>query len=205
MLLNDLENRLLEISYKYKLSHLGSCLTTLPILLEIYENKQEDDRVVLSSGHAGLALYVILEHFYKFDAEQLLNDFGIHPVKDITKKIFVSTGSLGSGILIAIGLAIAVPGKNVHCIISDGECAEGSVWEALRYSYDNNIRNLKIYINANGYGAYSLIDTIKLKQRLMSFNPTVKFYRTNLDRFKFLNGLDSHYHIMTEIEYGSTK
>ena len=52
---------------------------------------------------------------------------------------------------------------------------------------------------------YPLLPKENIKQRLMSFNPTVKFYRTNLDRFKFLNGLDSHYHIMTEIEYGSTK
>lgn len=54
------------------------------------------------------------------------------------------------GITVAVGRAIANQNRNVYCMISDGECAEGSVWEALRFSNDYGVSNLHIYVNANG-------------------------------------------------------
>jgi transketolase len=205
MLLSKLEKRIIEISYKNKLSHLSSCLTTLPILLDIYENKKIDEKLVLSSGHAGLALYVVLEHYYQIDAEQLLNDFGIHPYKDISRYCYVSSGSLGLGILIATGMALANKNKNIYCIISDGECAEGSVWEALRFANEKKLNNLKIYVNINGFSAYDKIDKSYLINRLTIFLPEINIYITNSYRFDFLKGLDAHYHIITEPEFNSIK
>ena len=64
--LKQLQKRILDISYHHKLGHLGSCLSALPIILEIYEKKEEDDIFILSSGHVALALYVVLEHFFYF-------------------------------------------------------------------------------------------------------------------------------------------
>ena len=52
-----MDNRIIEIAHKNKIGHLGSCLTALPILEHIYKNKKENDIVILSSGHAGIALY----------------------------------------------------------------------------------------------------------------------------------------------------
>ena len=69
--MNNLEKRILEISFKHKLSHLSSNLSSVNIIDEIYSIKKEDELFVLSNGHAGLALYVVLEKYYKINAEQL--------------------------------------------------------------------------------------------------------------------------------------
>ena len=168
-------DRLLNISYKHNLSHLGSCITVLPILEEIYNNKKETDIVILSCGHAGLAQYVVIEQTStgKIDAEDLLHDMGIHPVRDPNNGIHVSTGSLGCGILIAVGLALANKNRNVYCVISDGECAEGSVWEALSFCNTNNLINLIIHVNINGYSAYDSVDREYLENKLRVFLPSI--------------------------------
>ena len=116
--IDKLNKRILEISIKHKLSHLGSCFTTLPIIYEIYSKKRPEDKFVLSNGHAGLALYVVLEHFYNVDAEHLLETYGIHPERDIENFIDVSTGSLGLGITIATGMALANSNIKVYCIMN---------------------------------------------------------------------------------------
>lgn len=185
--------RLLNLSYEHKLSHLGSCITVLPILEEIYNNKMENDIVVLSSGHAGLAQYVVIEEKSngKINAEDLLNDMGIHPVRDPKNGIHVSTGSLGCGILVAVGLALADKNKNIYCVISDGECAEGSVWEALSFCNNHKLTNLIIHVNINGYSAYDSVDREYLENKLKVFLPSIIIHQTkNPD---FLGGLNAHY------------
>jgi transketolase len=171
-------------------------LTTLPILIDIFSEKKETDHFVLSNGHAGLALYVILEHIYGFNAEDLLNKHGIHPNRDLPFKLEVSTGSLGSGILIATGLALGDKENKTYVVISDGESAEGSVWEALRFSHEQNLNNLKIYINANGHSAYDNINIEYLKNRVLSFNPNANFINTSeiYKKYTFLTGtINDHY------------
>ena len=108
--------RILEISYKHNLSHIGSCLTMYPIIEQIYNEKKENDIVILSAGHAGLAQYVQIEKHSKglINAEDLLNNMGIHPIRDINNGIYVSTGSLGSGILVGVGVAISNKNRNVY-------------------------------------------------------------------------------------------
>lgn len=188
--------RILEISYKNNLSHLGSCITVYPILEQIYNEKKEPDLVVLSCGHAGLAQYVIIEKYSNnnINAEDLLHKMGIHPVRDTENGIHVSTGSLGCGILIAVGLAIANKNRIVYCILSDGECAEGSVWEALSFCKNNNITNIKIHVNINGFSAYDSVDRTYLEQRLKIFFPDIVIHQTNNP--EYLGGLNAHYHII---------
>ena len=140
-------NNMLDLTFKHSLSHLSSCLTTLPILFDIYKNKGKDDVVILSNGHAGLAQYVCMEAFEGCNAEKLLETHGIHPTKD--DKIFCSTGSLGLGLPIAIGAALANTERTVHCIVSDGECCEGSIWESLYFLTKTNIPNLNVYVKQN--------------------------------------------------------
>lgn len=192
--IEKLNKRLLQISVDHKLSHLGSCFTALPIIYEIYNNKKPEDRFVLSSGHAGLALYVVLEHFYGVDAEYLLEKHGIHPERDLENYIDVSTGSLGLGITIASGMAVANPNINVYCLISDGESAEGSVWEALRFIDENNTSNLKVYVNINGWAAYKKVDIDKLTNRLLSFYPQINLRFTDVyEVIQFDTPLAAHY------------
>lgn len=192
--LNKLSKRILEISIKHNLSHLGSCFTALPIIYEIYSKKKLEDKFILSSGHAGLALYVVLEHFYKVDAEHLLEKHGIHPERDLENFIDVSTGSLGLGITIASGIALSNPKIDVYCLISDGESAEGSIWEALRFLDENEIKNIRVYANINGWAAYKKVDTQKLSDRLKSFFPQINIRLTDVnDTVDFETPLAAHY------------
>lgn len=197
---NSLHKRIVDISYKHKLGHIGSCLTAVDIIDEIYQKKKPDEPFILSSGHAGLALYVVLEKHLQFDAELLFNIHGVHPNRD--KYINCSTGSLGQGLPIAVGMALADRTKDVYVLLSDGECAEGSIWEALEVVHKYDVSNLHIYVNANGWGAYDPIDSSRLKRKLMEFAPSahIEVRRTNSDQYG-LQGQDAHYHNLTEEEY----
>lgn len=195
--MNALERRILDISYKKKLAHIGSCLTALPIIEEIYALKRREEPFILSSGHAGLALYVVLEKHGYGDAEQMFDKHGVHPNRDPQHGIWCSSGSLGHGIGIAVGMALADINRKVWCLVSDGECAEGSVWEALRIAREQELDNLNAYVNANGYGAYHEIDVKQLGRRLTSFFPV----NMRATEQKYLFGQQAHYHILTKEDY----
>ena len=205
--MTELQSLLLYISYRNKLSHLGSNLTALGIIEEIYGKKKEKDIFILSSGHAGLALYCVLEKYYGYDAETLLKDYGIHPCKDLNRGICCSTGSLGQGVTVGIGMAIADPEKIVYILCSDGECAEGAVLESFRFLIENpQITNIVIYINFNGYGAYKEISDITIYPFVESLikRNTVQIINTQHIMAKYssiLNGLSAHYKVLSEEDY----
>lgn len=202
MINKDLKRRLIEISYKYNLIHLGSVLTAVDIIKEIFDIKKPDEKFVLSSGHAGLALYTVLESKGGRNAEEIFNHHGVHPDRCSECGIDCSTGSLGNGLPIAVGMALAARKKNVYVLISDGECSEGSIWEALEVAHEQKLSNLKIYINCNGWGAYKAIQRDHLIQRCVAFtNVNISFVDTNVNDFPFLEGQKGHYVVMTEDEY----
>lgn len=204
-ILNKLEQRVVDISYKHKLSHLGSCLTAVRLIDALYQVKKKDDIFILSQGHAGLALYVVLEKYEGINAEYLYKKHGTHPNRNLGDKIYASTGSLGHGVGIAVGMALADKKRNVYVLTSDGECAEGSVWEALRIASELRLENLKVMVNANGYGAYDSIDVDWLDMRLIQFFPCV-VQRTNCFAGPdFLQGLKAHYHVMNKKDYEEFK
>ena len=200
----DLKKRILEIAYKHKLGHLGSYLSAADIVDEIYENKNPDDIFILSSGHAALALYAALEKYVNKNAEELFLKHGGHPHRDEENGIYCSTGSLGLGITVAVGRALANKNRKVHVLISDGESAEGSVWEALRFIQENNLTNIEVYVNVNGYAAYDKVDVKYLVDRLKVFLPSINIRYTNVNQYPFLRGLNAHYHVMSEEDYKST-
>lgn len=222
----DLIKRIIEICFKYRLGHIGSCLSVIDILDCIYATRGDDEPVVLSNGHAGIALYVILEKYGLTNAENLFIQHGVHPNRDMANGIYVSTGSLGQGLPIAVGMAIADKNKDVYCVISDGECAEGSIWEAIRIASEQKLHNLIIVLNANGYGGYGEINIKSLPLKFSSFGcevaevdghsqeqlrkvlkkshgtkPLVIFAKTKSDHLPFLHGLDAHYKVMEEPDY----
>ena len=199
----NLKNRILEIAYKHKLSHLGSYLSAVDIIDEIYSTKSPEDIFILSSGHAALALYVVLEKYEGKNAEELFIKHGGHPHRNENDGIYCSTGSLGLGITVAVGRAIAKPGRKVHVLISDGETAEGSVWEALRFIKESNLSNIEVYVNVNGYAAYDKVDVTYLVDRLKTFLPSINIRHTSVNQFPFLRGLNAHYHVMSEQDYKS--
>ncbi len=201
--LSKLKKRILEIAYKYKLSHLGSYLSSVDIIESIYNKKDKDDIFILSSGHAALALYVVLEKYENKNAIDLFNRYGGHPVRSEEDGIYCSTGSLGTGLTIAVGRAIANPSKNFFVLISDGETAEGSVWESLRFISENYLNNIEVHVNINGYGAYDVIDKDYLSFRLKSFLPNIILHETTVNQTKFLKGLNAHYYVMNKKDFES--
>ena len=199
----DLKKRILDIAYKNKLSHLGSYLSSVEIIDEIYSKKNPEDIFILSSGHAALALYVVLEKYEGRNAEELFEKYGGHPHRAEEDGIYCSTGSLGTGITIAVGRAVANNCRKVYVLISDGESAEGSIWESLRFIKENHVENIEVYVNINGYAAYDKIDTNYLSNRLKVFLPNINLRYTTVNQTPFLKGINAHYHVMSETDYKS--
>lgn len=223
---SSLIKRIIEISFKYKSSHIGSCLSTADLLDAVYSVRKNDEPVVLSNGHAGLALYAVLEKYGYADAEMLFKKHGVHPNRDMGNGIYVSTGSLGQGLPIAAGMALSDRSRKVYCIISDGECAEGSIWEAIRIAGEQKLHNLNIILNANGLSAYDEVNINLLPARFKAFGakvlevnghkpekitkainststnkPLVIIAETIVEHLSFLKGVDAHYKVMNELDY----
>jgi transketolase len=191
--MNALEERLVDISYKLKLTHLSAYFTAVNIIDGIYKVKKPDDVFILSQGHAFAALAVVLEKYEGKDAFKLVEKYGTHPTRNIKEGIYCSTGSLGQGLTIAIGMALADRDHDVYVLTSDGEMKEGCCWEALRIAGEQRLENLKIAVNGNGYSAYNKVDVDLLDLRMQYFYPSLV---VKTDMFKwpeFLQGVDGHY------------
>lgn len=205
-IIKKLKMRLVDIAYRNKIGHLSSALTAFDIIYGCYATHMdlETDKFVLSQGHAGLALYCVLEYFHGIDAEKYYHEYNIHPHREPGNFIDVSTGSLGHGLPIAAGLALSDPNRKVWCLISDGECGEGSIWEALLLKKKLSLRNLEVMVNLNGSSAFGYIDGESLFDRLWVFDSTARIFKTTNP--KVLAGVQGHYHILTketkaELEY----
>jgi transketolase len=219
--------RILEISHESRVSHLGSALSVVDIIAAIYKVKKIDERFVLSAGHSGVALYAVLEQ-QGLIRNPSLRDLHVHPDRNPALGIDVSSGSLGQGLPIGLGIALADRSKNVWVVSTDGEMAEGSMWETLRIAGEQRAGNLRLYINANGYGAYGAIDNGHLEARIRAFGwkftsidghnprelshaanapshspgtPVAVVARTNSEQFPFLKGLDAHYYVMSDADF----
>lgn len=205
-ILRSLARRVLDIAHRHHLSHLGSCLTALPIIYSVYESKRPDDRVILSAGHSGLALYVVLEFFGLIpSAEERLWTDGIHPTRG--PGVDVSTGSLGQGITVGVGMALVNPDRDVHVISTDGEMAEGAWWECLffvdqyKWGHRDLSDNLHIHVNDNGWTAlrsswigWRILEGFSWVNQI----DTRDYVPTDLLWFQ---GLGQHYHVMTDEQY----
>jgi len=189
--MNALHNRIIEISKKLGLAHVGSNLTSVDIIDEIYSIKKENEPFILSCGHAGLALYVVIEKYFGIDAERTFENHGTHPERCESCKLDCSTGSLGHGLPIALGMALADRSRNVFCLISDGEVTEGSIWESINVIRKYEVNNLIIYLNWNGWSAYDKVDQ-KMIESLRWMLPSINMWGTRVEDYG-LKGLSAHY------------
>lgn len=208
----ELKLRVAELTYKHGLTHLSSCLNAVGIIDNIYKVKKENEPFILSQGHAALALYVVLEKYSKqdisgvgittgIDAEMLIKKHGTHPGRDMDNGIWCSSGSLGSGITVAVGMALADRTRNVYVVISDGELAEGSVWEALKIAMDNKLENLRVTCISNGYSGYGKTEPDLLDIRLQYFYPTLMLKVNTFAYPDWVQGVQGHYIKMDEAKY----
>lgn len=147
--------------------HYGGSLSVVEILLVLVHHILRDgpdrlrDRLVFSKGHAAIALYAVLH-----DAGRLatpLDGYGRfcaglegHPDMRETPGIDFSSGSLGMGLSVALGMAIATrnDGARAWAILGDGECQEGQIWEAAMLAGRLQIANVRVVIDANGHQEY---------------------------------------------------
>ncbi len=192
-------DRILSISKKLGLSHIGSCLSVLPILEEIYSEKAFKDKVGLSGAHSHLAHLVVAiddqnkaGFFASPPAEDIIKEHGIHCDRKVGCDI--TGGSLAhSGI--ALGMALANPDIIIHWIETDGSLAEGSAWEMLRLRKLLKVKNLKVYVNMNGSSALEEIDKKYLTQRLYAFDNDIDIRYTN-NGLPELIGVKGHYTVL---------
>jgi len=148
---------LLKLAIESNNGHIASAFSTVEIIVALYEEfLKEEDRFILSKGHACLSLYTILRY------KGLNPKISIHPDIEREQGIECTTGSLGHGLPIGVGMAFAKKFKNekgkVFVLIGDGECQEGTTWESLNLAKRFKLDNLVVIVDNNKLQA---LDTIK--------------------------------------------
>lgn len=165
----DIREQVLRQLAKRGFGHLGGCMSVADIVSVLYgldlhvdpANPQMEDRdlLVCSKGHAGPAIYaaLALRGFFPMEWLDTLNQPGTnlpsHCDRLKTPGIDMTTGSLGQGISVAAGMALASKfdgrSRRVFCIIGDGETQEGQVWEALLFAAQQKLNNLVVFLDYN--------------------------------------------------------
>ncbi|MGM0508383.1 MAG: transketolase [Fusobacteriota bacterium] len=161
--------------------HPGGSLSAIDILIALYydemnvdpENPRDldRDRFVLSKGHAAPAIYAVLADLGFFDKKELKNlrKFGSilqgHPDMKKVPGIDISTGSLGQGLSVANGMALAAKIDNrdnrVHVLLGDGELQEGQVWEAALTAVHQKLDNLIAFVDYNNLQIDGKVSDVK--------------------------------------------
>jgi transketolase N-terminal domain/subunit len=199
--LSPLWQRILEISYLTKSSHIGSALSSVNIIDDIYSIKRKDDIFLLSNAHANLAQLVVKEKYEEIDALEAYKTQGVHSTRDLKYGILCSGGHLGQVFACGIGFALANPKRDVYVLISDGEWYEGVVQEGLNFIRENNLSNLKLYCNFNGYSALAKTDIDFISEITLKYVPWTQIYYPDplmYEKLPFLNGLNGHYIKITD-------
>ena len=176
---------IIEMSYSARSAHLGSSLSCVEILDAMIagSNLRADtvalagrDRIVVSKGHAAMALYAALHVWGMLDVEHIrsyLKD-GTLLWGHVTRSpgvpaIDFSTGSLGHGLSYAAGLALAYRLRRhtgrIFCLLSDGECDEGSTWEAALFAGHHRLSNLTVVVD------YNKIQSIGMTAEILDLEP----------------------------------
>ncbi len=196
-----IRNQMLDMIFSAKKGHIGGSLSCVDILTCLYYNGilNEQDKFILSKGHAVLSLYIILADLGIFDKKLLLNyqkDNGVllsHPHRTVPG-IVADTGSLGHGLGIAAGIALSAKLDDkdfkTFVLLGDGECHEGSVWEAALFAAQHKLDNLIAIIDKNDFCS---TDSIKgccnlnnLVDKFLAFNWNVmKINGNSIDEIRF--------------------
>ncbi|MBP7979453.1 MAG: transketolase [Sebaldella sp.] len=195
-LAKDIRISMLKMLLNLGFGHFGGSLSVVETLAVLYgavmkidpknPNWEGRDYMVLSKGHAGPALYAALAIKGYFPKEELmtLNVNGTHlpshPDRLLTKGVDATTGSLGQGVSLATGIAMAekLSGKDnrVFTILGDGELNEGQCWEAFQFIAHHNLNNLTVFVD---YNKLQLDGT--LEEIIKPFSLTEKFKAFGFD------------------------
>lgn len=197
-LARELRKETLTLVYQSKSGHLGCSLGIVDILVALYFKilhidpekpaLETRDRFILSKGHACSALYTVLAKrgfFPKTLLDTYLKDgskLAGHVTLGSLPGIEATSGSLGHGLSIGIGMALAIKqqrlSSRVFCLIGDGECAEGSIWEGVNFAGHHKIDNLILILDDNnlqimGYGT-DILNSVPFEDKFKGFGWDVK-------------------------------
>lgn len=196
-LAKNIRKNALNIVAKANASHIASCLSIADILAVLYGKianispdnvgSNDRDRIIISKGHAAAAVYSVLAErgFFSKECLKTFCENGSQltgHVSHFVCGVEVSTGSLGHGLSVGAGLALAAKrdkiNNRVFVILSDGELDEGSTWEAILFAPQHRLDNLAVIVDYNklqGFGAVKeVIDLEPLADKWESFNWAVK-------------------------------
>jgi len=179
--------KILEISQKVKALHIAGAFSSIEIIDYIYYqfiHQKKNAKFILSKGHSAIAQYVVLNSLGLLSDDELSKyctsegKLGCHP--DIgTPGIYASTGSLGHGLGMCVGIGqsykISDKKDKIITLLSDGELQEGSTWEYLMMAANLRLDNLYIFIDHNGSQAfgvtkYSHPAFYPMVEKLIAFN-----------------------------------
>lgn len=177
--LRELRKDIFLTGYKGGMAHIASCYSCLEILYALYmkgilrydaqDAKWKDrDRFILSKGHAGLALYGIMVRAGLMDGEEYHSylkpgsHIGGEPCMRDSRWVEATTGSLGHGLSMAVGMAMALKADHsrakVYVLLGDGECEEGTVWEAAISAAAFRLDNLAVILDCNKIQKMDLVE-----------------------------------------------
>lgn len=161
--------RVLDMIHRTKSPHIGSSYSCVEVLVALYFNvlkvepgtmqSPDRDRFIMSKGHACPALYAVLTE-RGYINEQIISGFAVdggmlehHPARNPSHGIELSSGSLGHGLSVGVGMALASKldktDNRVYVLMSDGELNEGSVWEAVMFAAHHQLNNLVAILDCN--------------------------------------------------------
>jgi transketolase len=191
-LAGDIRRTIIEQSYRANVGHIGSALSIADLVAAVTATARLDagvdrDRVVLSKGHAALALYAALHlggRLAEGEIETYCDDgtlLGVHPEHGLDGVDFC-TGSLGQGLSIGAGAALAAKrqdsSRRVFVIMSDAELNEGSTWEAVMFAAQHELDNLVLLVDLNGQQALGytpeVLDLGAVEEKLAAFGWAVQ-------------------------------
>jgi transketolase len=160
-------------------SHIGSCLSMADVLAVLYTRflrldpndprRADRDRLIVSKGHAAAIVYAALAERGFFSADGLMKycQAGTSLTGHVSHSVpgvEASTGSLGHGLPIAVGLALASKADKQAwrsvCILSDGECDEGSNWEAILFAPHHRLDNLVVVVDYNKIQSFGRVEEV---------------------------------------------
>lgn len=178
---------ILEMSYNAQTAHIGSNLSCVEILvasyfhaLNINPNNWGDltrDRLILSKGHAAVALYSCL---YLKEFINNINDYckegsnlGEQPIANVVPGLEIACGSLGHGLPFGVGCALANRLSKIFVIVSEGDIEEGSSWESIMFAPIHRLNNLTLFIDYNKWQAtgrsYEIMQLEPLRKKFLAF------------------------------------
>lgn len=170
--MRDLRKQILTVSHTNQEGHIPTAFSILDILYVLYNDvmdidpqkpeKPIRDRLIVSKGHASIGIYAVMADRGYFPKEELMtycrfgSRLGGHPDRNKIPGVDVSTGSLGHGFPLAVGVAMGMRIKNtpgvVYVIVGDGEMNEGTMWESVLLAKEHNLSNLVCILDYNHSG-----------------------------------------------------